>query len=119
MSECERARARVCDLITKGLQQALLVVHTPPPSSLRSAWRSYRPYRYEIVIGMQSDDSDTASGHMAAQQATSPVPPTRSPVPELILISPATPVLSTGAGAQDMLNVDDLTLRRAQPDVPF
>eukprot|EP01043_Picozoa_sp_COSAG02_P101418 COSAG02_NODE_37472_length_441_cov_1.140351_1_plen_54_part_10 len=30
VSECERARARACDLITKGLQQALLVVHTPP-----------------------------------------------------------------------------------------
>ena len=62
MSECERARARVCDLITKGLQQALLLVLTQP-LSLRSAWRSYRPYRYEIVIDMQSDDSDTASGH--------------------------------------------------------
>ena len=43
--------------------------------------------------GMQSDDLDTASGHMAAQQATSPVPPTRSPVPEVILFSPATLVV--------------------------
>eukprot|EP01043_Picozoa_sp_COSAG02_P035542 COSAG02_NODE_2551_length_8553_cov_102.765673_5_plen_159_part_00 len=65
MSECGRARVRVCDLITKGLQQALLVVHTHPfvVALCFTAWRSYRPYHYEIVIDMQSDDSDTASGH--------------------------------------------------------
>eukprot|EP01043_Picozoa_sp_COSAG02_P060563 COSAG02_NODE_7940_length_2777_cov_2.516804_3_plen_132_part_01 len=38
--------------VEEGGYNKLCSLCTRPPSSLRSAWRSYRPYRYEIVIGM-------------------------------------------------------------------
>ena len=45
------------------------------------------------------------------------------PKPQLVLYSSVTPVLQargqSGVTAQDLLNVNDITNRRAQPDVPF
>eukprot|EP01043_Picozoa_sp_COSAG02_P086529 COSAG02_NODE_23960_length_701_cov_1.472637_1_plen_212_part_10 len=60
------ARARVCDLITKSLHITTSSVRCahPPPFVVALCLALLSPYRYEIAIDMQSDDSDTASGHI-------------------------------------------------------
>ena len=59
---------------------------------------------------MGSDDQEADIGHMAAQQATSPVPPEKSLIPTtaVILCSPATPVLSPDTTVQDLVDLQDL-----------
>ena len=59
-------------------------IHTRVVVAVRAPIHSYLG---GARAGMRGDTSD--SGHMAAQQATSPVPPE----PQLVLYSPATPVL--------------------------